>query len=70
MNTCTGNHTWGRCDRDDCDFARPTPRWLVERAEARRRLQAVEGPMLARLAREAAELRRRLREQDQTELPF
>jgi len=20
FNTCTGNHTFGACDRDDCDF--------------------------------------------------
>lgn len=22
MNTCDGNHMWGKCDRDDCDFER------------------------------------------------
>jgi len=22
MFTCDGNHTWGKCDRDDCDFER------------------------------------------------
>lgn len=23
FNTCPGNHTWGQCDRDDCDFVGP-----------------------------------------------
>jgi hypothetical protein len=25
VNTCTGDHTWGRCDRDDCDFVGGAP---------------------------------------------
>lgn len=29
VNSCSGNHAWGRCDRDDCDFERlPTRHWF------------------------------------------
>lgn len=24
VNTCDGDHTWGKCDRDECDFERPS----------------------------------------------
>ena len=25
MFTCDGDHTWGKCDRDNCDFERFIP---------------------------------------------